>query len=124
MMAEPTSTTGIIASLLASNEGTAKASLFIGGLLGGLIRLSFQKKVSIRAAWMPLIGIATLADLLAYGLADMVGQPQFSVGSAVIMGIFGVEAVAACLRGLANLDLAGSFKQIIDSIGVRISGGK
>lgn len=126
-MPEPTSTTGFFASLMSTPEGS-KASLFIGGLLGGLIKLAFQKQVSIRAAWIPLLALAVLADLAASPIAGAMGKPEYSFGSSVVIGIFGVEFVAMCHRMLAKLDLAAivgdGLRNIFSAIASRITGGK
>lgn len=104
-MTEPT-TGGIIASLLASNEGIAKSIPALGGLLGGIISLRFDSEMN---RWQRVTAVITsmiLGDIGGQPLADLFAGGKFAGGASVMIGLFWLVVFGTAIKGLRQLDIA------------------
>ena len=123
-MPEPTSTTGIIASLLASNEGAGKLSFVIAGLAGGIISMQFIEAMSLKQRVAAVATSIVLADQFAQPLSNLLGAADYAFGAAGMIGLFGFSATGAIIKGIKDANLAGMLQEFISSIAARISGRK
>ena len=123
-MTEPTSTTGLIASILGSSEGMSKSVLALGGLFGGLISLRFDNQMNLWQRITAVITSVILGDIGGQPLADILSDGRFAGGAAVMIGLFWLVVVGTAVKGFRQTDVAGIVKGLFDALNSRISGGK
>ncbi len=108
-MPEPTSTTGFFASLLSTPEGS-KASLFVGGLVGGLVSMTFIKMpVKQRIAAIGS-GIA-MASYIGSWVSGFVGLDPEATG--FLIGLFGISICNLIFESIKKSDLSVKWADVI-----------
>ena len=122
-MTEPTSTTGIIASILGSGE-VSKLAFAIAGLAGGIISMQFIEAMSLKQRVFAVASSVVLADTFAAPLANLLGAGEYAFGAAAMIGLFGFSATGAIIKGFKESNLANMVQTFIDAFASRISGGK
>ena len=107
-------------SLLAAFGVTIKT--VVGGAFGGFISLRFNEDLHTWEKWMTFLGGWGLGAWLAPPIntyLEITQRPAWEVGTALLIGLFGMSFAAAVIKAIKGLDLVGLISAAI----TRCTGG-
>ena len=101
-MLESTSDAGFLSAL-----GVTFKTI-VGGAIGGFISLRFNEDLLWWEKWMTFLGGWGLGAWLAPPLnsyLEIAQRPSWEVGTALLIGLFGMSLAAAVIKAIKGLDL-------------------
>lgn len=106
-MSEPLSTISLVISnaLGLDPETSARASVIIGGTLGGILSGRFIKNMNRWQFFTGIVAGVIVADMLALPTARYFDVPDWAEKIAFMIGLFGLSIVGAIFDAIKKSDI-------------------